>query len=207
VRIRQPLSVLSAGCLAAILLGGCSSGPAARGVTPGPAASGSVRAGASATAAGSAGSGSSGGATTGGAAGAAAQASGRKPNPCDTTAFAAHASLASGAVHEYVTKPYSTGRLSGAGVVATAARATSYAQHQLSLSIAGLRDCPTAKALVSVTGQNVTFLGLLSSRLQAHQTPADLLAATDPLIADVAAQAGRLKVTLAPKVPTTAELG
>jgi hypothetical protein len=206
--LRYLATALAAGALVTPALAGCSgSGTAVHGVTPGATqAQGAAPSGSGSGATGPAGA--TGGATAGGPGGAGAAGPAKAANPCDTKAFAVHAGLATGAVHQYVTRPYSAGALAGAPNPArsTAALASAFADRQLRLAVAAVRTCPTARSLVSVTGQNAAFFGSLSARLTGSDTPARQLRAADPLLADVASQAGRLKVTLVVAVPTPAQL-
>ena len=206
---RSSAGALAAGCLAALALAGCSSGgPQAHGVTPGARATGSS--GPAATASGPEGSPGTG--AVAGAAGAAASPSTTAglahSGACHTGDFATHAGLATGAVREYVTKPYAAGQLGSGDTPAarTAALASRYARQQLTLAVAAVKNCPTAKGLVGVTGQNADFLATLATKLTSSTPPTALLRAAEPMLADVASQAGRIDVTLVPTVPTPAQL-
>lgn len=202
MRLQRVTATLAVTGLTVLGLVGCSSAPA-HGVTPGPAAAAS---GSTSGTGGGAGSTSAAGSGATSAAGTGASAA--AGSACRTGVFAAQAGLAEGAVHEYVTKPYAAGKLRAgdSSATRTAALATAYAQRHLGVAVAAVKSCPTAKALVSVTGQNVEFFGLLTSKLTTRTAPANLLRAAEPLLSDVASQAGRLKVTYKPTVPTPAQL-
>ena len=206
-RLRGPAALAATLALGAALTGcsafGGSGGSSTYTGTPVPA--GSARAGQQATTPAASGTASASGAA------AAAQAS-QKPyvaaaakHGCSPQRFVQAAALVGGAISTYITKPLSAPSVSRTAT-ARAASAAGYAAKQLGTGVKAVESCPTAKALAGVSKQNVTALQHLATALRAGTVDAQKVNAVNALFGDVTAQASRLKLTITPKAPTTAQI-
>ncbi len=121
---------------------------------------------------------------------------------CRPDIFRAHAALARGAFDAYVRTPAAKGTLRPA----VAAQASSFAADQLTLAAKAVTACPAAKNLRSVSLQTAGVLDSTATAVRSG-TAHRRVAAADAMLANVVTQARRLKLDIAPKTPTVAQLG
>jgi hypothetical protein len=128
-----------------------------------------------------------------------------KQKGCAPKTFVERASLVSGAIHVYITKPLATGSESSS-VRTQASSAAAYASKNLGAAATAIEGCSTTNALTSVSKQNAGLLKTLSTELAKGNVAATKVQAVDALFADVLSQAKRLNLTIVEKTPSPQEL-